>query len=94
MTTTLLNGFLWQDGKPLNYDRTIEKWPCTQTLAPVHEVNSGTFQAPSSVYRELDDGIGQNPYLYAMNKLRSHDIDWPEDFLIAERLVENGLVEV
>ena len=94
MTMTILHGFLWQDGKPLNYDRTTEKWPRTQTLAPVHEVNSGAFLAPSSVYQELDDRIGENPYLYAMNKLTSHDIDWPEDFLIAETLVENGLVEV
>lgn len=92
MTTTAIHGFLWQDKQPLNYDRTIEKWPRTQTLAPVHEVNSGAFLAPADLYRELGDRIGQKPYLYVMDKFTSFDIDWPEDFVIAECLVEKGMV--
>lgn len=92
MTTTANHGFLWQDEQPMNYDRTIEKWPRTQTLAPVHEVNSGAFLAPADLYRELDDRIGRRPYLYLMDKFTSFDIDWPEDFVIAECLVEKGLV--
>ncbi|WP_444989130.1 acylneuraminate cytidylyltransferase family protein [Halomonas mongoliensis] len=92
MTTTAIHGFLWQDEQPMNYDRTIEKWPRTQTLAPVHEVNSGAFLAPADLYRELNDRIGRRPYLYAMDKFTSFDIDWPEDFVIAECLVEKGLV--
>lgn len=92
MTTTAVYGFLWQDEQPMNYDRTIEKWPRTQTLAPVHEVNSGAFLAPADLYRELDDRIGRRPYLYLMDKFTSFDIDWPEDFVIAECLVEKGLV--
>lgn len=92
MTTTAIHGFLWQDEKPMNYDRTIEKWPRTQTLAPVHEVNSGAFLAPADLYRQLHDRIGRRPYLYVMSKFTSFDIDWPEDFVIAECLVEKGLV--
>lgn len=93
MTTTEIHGFLWQDEQPMNYDRAIEKWPRTQTLAPVHEVNSGAFLAPADLYRKLDDRIGRRPYLYAMDKFTSFDIDWPEDFVIAECLVEKGLVK-
>lgn len=92
MTTTAIHGFLWQDEQPMNYDRTIEKWPRTQTLKPVHEVNSGAFMASASLYREMDDRIGRHPYLYTMDKLSSFDIDWPEDFVMAECLVEKGLV--
>lgn len=92
MTTTAIHGFLWQDEQPMNYDRTIEKWPRTQTLAPLHEVNSGAFLAPAALYRELDDRIGRRPYLYAMDKFTSFDIDWPEDFVVAECLVEKKLV--
>ncbi len=92
MTTTEIHGFLWQDEQPMNYDRTIEKWPRTQTLAPVHEVNSGAFLAPADLYRELDDRIGRRPYLYALDKFTSFDIDWLEDFVIAECLLERGLV--
>ncbi|MGM0562339.1 MAG: cytidylyltransferase domain-containing protein [Pseudomonadota bacterium] len=74
MSTTLIHGFLWQDEQPMNYDRAIEKWPRTQTLKPVHEVNSGVFLASADLYRELDDRIGKRPYLYEMDKLTSPDI--------------------
>lgn len=94
MTTTLLHAFLWQDGIPINYDRSVEKWPRTQTLTPVHEVNSGAFIAHSEIYKNLDDRIGNKPYLYGMDKIISHDIDWPEDFVIAEALAEKGLVKL
>ena len=92
MTTTVIHGFLWQDEHPMNYDRSIEKWPRTQTLKPVHEINSGIFLASASIYRDLDDRIGQRPYLYELDKFTSFDIDWPEDFVIAECLVERELV--
>lgn len=94
MTVTELYGFLWQNKKPMNYDRQQEKWPRTQTLAPIHEVNSGVFLASSDVYHRLDDRIGERPYLYVLDKLTSHDIDWPEDFVIAECMVEKGLVDL
>lgn len=92
MTTTAIHGFLWLDEQPMNYDRALEKWPRTQTLKAVQEVNSGAFLAPAKIYRELDDRIGLRPYLYGMDKLTSLDIDWPEDFVIGECLVEKGLV--
>lgn len=92
MTTTAIHGFLWQGGQPMNYDRIIEKWPRTQTLKTVDEVNSGVFLAPADLYRQLDDRIGRRPYHYQMDKFTSFDIDWPEDFVIAECLLEKGLV--
>ena len=94
MSVTELYGFLWQDGQPMNYDRTQEKWPRTQTLTPVHEVNSGVFLASSLVYRELNDRIGNRPYLYVLDKLIGYDIDWPEEFVIAECMAEKGLVQL
>ena len=62
MTTTAIHSFLWQDEEPMNYDRSAEKWPRTQTLKAVHEVNSGIFLAPSTIYRELDDRIKKFHY--------------------------------
>jgi CMP-N-acetylneuraminic acid synthetase len=92
MTTTELYAFLWQDGQPLNYDRTLEKWPRTQTLKPVHEVNSAVFIAPSNVYKVIGDRIGRKPYLHTLDKLISHDIDWQDDFILAECMVREKLV--
>lgn len=94
MTVTELYGFLWQHKVPLNYDRQKEKWPRTQTLSPIQEVNSGVFLASSNIYRIFNDRIGEHPYLHVLDKLVSHDIDWPEDFVVAECMAEKGLVKL
>jgi len=87
MTTTLQHAFLWGEDGPINYDRREEKWPRTQTLKPVHEVNSGAFLAPAIVYSKYEDRIGLRPRLYPLNRLVAIDIDWEEDFMIAEQLL-------
>lgn len=92
MSVTCLQSFLWQDGESFNYSRQNEKWPRTQTLKPLYEVNSSAFLASSDIYQGMNDRIGRYPYLYEMDKLTSYDIDWPEDFLVAECLLEKGLV--
>lgn len=94
MTTTLVQNFLWTEDGPVNYDRAVEKWPRTQTLKPLHEINSAAFLAPVSVYHDLEDRIGANPYMFRLEKLMALDIDWEEDFVIAEQALLNGLVKI
>ena len=94
MVTTPIHTFLWSDTGPINYDRTIEKWPRTQTLEPVYEVNSSAFLAPLSIYADCHDRIGLHPRLHAINRLVALDVDWKEDFIIAEQLLLKGLVAV
>jgi CMP-N-acetylneuraminic acid synthetase len=91
MTTTAIRSFLWHANKPLNYDRSLEKWPRTQTLDIVHEVNSAAFIAHSSIYKNGGDRIGANPLLFELDKITSHDVDWPEDFILAELMLKNGI---
>ena len=86
MTTNLIHGFLWNEQGPINYDRTKEKWPRTQTIEPIHEINSAVFLANSRIYEKLNDRIGNNPYLYPLDKIRGFDIDWEDDFKIAEAM--------
>ncbi|MFT4253716.1 MAG: acylneuraminate cytidylyltransferase family protein [Caulobacter sp.] len=90
MGVTRLNTFLWDNEGPINYDRKVERWPRTQTLRPIYEVNSAIFIAPVEVYRTSGDRIGDNPKLYEIEKKKTVDIDWPEDFEIAERLWAMG----
>lgn len=92
MTTTPLHAFLWSETGPINYDRSVEKWPRTQTLAPVHEVNSAAFLAPREVYVSNGDRIGAHPRLHPLDRLAALDIDWEEDFVIAEQLLSKNLV--
>ncbi|EMK6729028.1 acylneuraminate cytidylyltransferase family protein, partial [Vibrio cholerae] len=94
MTTTLIHGFLWNEDTAINYDRSQEKWPRTQTIEPVHEINSGVFLNSAENYQKFDDRIGSKPFLYTMDKITAHDIDWHEDFIIAEAIAKNGLAKL
>lgn len=86
MGVTKLSTFLWDENGPVNYDREVERWPRTQTLKTLYEVNSAIFIAAVDVYREVGDRIGKKPLLHEVSKEKTVDIDWPDDFLIAERL--------
>ncbi len=94
MTTTPLHAFLWTEAGPLTYDRSVEKWPRTQTLAPVQEVNSAVFLASVDVYARYEDRIGERPNLYPLDRLIALDIDWDHDFVIAEQLLFKNLVAI
>lgn len=87
MTVTPLHGFLWNDAGPINYDRATEKWPRTQTLEPIYEINSAVFLASVNVYDAARDRIGSAPFLYSLDRVTAWDIDWPDDFTIAEQLM-------
>lgn len=84
MGVTRLNAFLWDEKGPINYDRAAERWPRTQTIKPVYEVNSAVFIAPIGIYAGLGDRVGNQPLLYELGKDVALDIDWPDDFVIAE----------
>lgn len=86
MTVTKLQKFIWKDNLPINYCRDREKWPRTQTLEPLWEVNSAAFIAPRNIYKLCKDRIGYSPLLYELNQNSAFDIDWPGDFKIAEAL--------
>lgn len=93
MTTTLIRSFLWNEKGPINYDRAVEKWPRTQTLEPLHEINSGVFLTSAEVYQTRQDRIGASPILYPLDKLAGFDIDWQEDFDFGELLLKSGLAK-
>lgn len=86
MSVTALRTFIWNKERPINYDRTKEKWPRTQTIEPLFEVDSGIFVADVEIYRSMQDRIGQKPFLFENNEIDSFDIDWEEDFFIAEAI--------
>lgn len=86
LSVNKLQTFLWDNKEPINYNREIEKWPRTQTIEPLYEVNSAAFIADIQIYKNLNDRIGKKPYLYELDKIKSFDIDWEEDFEIAEIL--------
>lgn len=94
MTTSLIQSFVWGKNGPINYDRSVEKWPRTQTIQPLHEINSAVFLSSVDIYTNKKDRIGDKPKLYPLNKVEGLDIDWPEDFEIAECLLNAKLTSI
>jgi len=86
MSVTKIQKFLWDNEKPINYDKSKEKWPRTQTIEPIYEINSGAFIADIEIYKSLNDRVGDRPFLYELNEKQAFDIDWEDDFEIAEIL--------
>ena len=83
---TELKNFLLNDKGQLINNTTELPWPRTQDLAPLYEINHAVFLAPRQIYIEQRNRLGTCPKLYVMDKIRSMDIDWEEDFVIAEAL--------
>lgn len=94
MSVTLLRKFLfYKNGRSVNYDRSIELWPRTQTLSPIYEANSAFFINSIDNYNLYKDRIGKSPYFYELDQIKSFDIDWEEDFKIAEVIYKQILSE-
>lgn len=79
----LRNFLLNSEGRLVN-NTTNLLWPRTQDLEPLYEINHAVFLAKREVYTEQKNRIGQKPLLHIMDELHSKDIDWEEDFKIAE----------
>ena len=86
MTVNTVQTFLWNNNGPINYDRKVEKWPRTQTLKPIFEINSGVFLANKNIFLKTNDRIGKKPFMYKLNKLEGFDVDDKDDFTIAENM--------
>lgn len=83
--TELKNFLLDADGRLVN-NTTPLPWPRTQDLAPLYEINHTVFLAPRTVYVEQRNRLGRRPKLHIMDRISSLDIDWEEDFKIAESM--------
>jgi len=76
--------FAWFKGRPLNYD--LKHIPRTQTIEPVMVETSAFFMFRREVWTELHQRIGLNPYFAKVDKIEGVDIDWPDDFSLAEKI--------
>ena len=79
--------FAWYNGKPLNYD--LKEIPRTQTIEPIFVETSAFFMFKRDVWKIHKQRIGFNPYMSIVDKIEGVDIDWPEDFDLAEMMVKS-----
>ena len=86
--TELKNFLLNKDGELINNTTDIP-WPRTQDLEALYPINHTIFLAKREVYVEQRNRIGKKPMLHIMDEMHSFDIDWPNDFTIAEIIYKN-----
>lgn len=74
--------FLWQNGKPLNYD--INVTPKSQDLPNIVSLNFGVTIIQRRSMLERKNVVGYKPAFFELDKIESIDIDELIDFKIAE----------
>lgn len=89
ISVTPFQNFLWnkEENDIINRNGLL-RWPQTQDLKKLYEINSAIFLSHRSIYEKDGDRVGKKPFLFEMNKIQSLDIDWEEDFKIAESVYE------
>ena len=77
--------FVWYKGKTLNYD--LKEIPRTQTIEPIFVETSAFFMFKRDIWKVYKQRIGFKPYIAEVDKIEGVDIDWPEDFEFAKRII-------
>lgn len=81
--------FLWRNGEPLNFDPA--NLPRTQDLEPIYRETSGVYVFKKEVFLKYGRRIGINPFIKCVEFKEAVDIDNPEDFELAEALININL---
>lgn len=76
--------FLWQNGSPMNFD--IQHFPRTQDLVPIYSEAPGAYVFTKETFKKYDRRVGIKPYIHEVSEVESRDIDYPEDFEIANAI--------
>lgn len=77
--------FTWFNGKPLNY--SLKDIPRTQTIEPVYVETSAFYIFRREVWTEMGQRIGNTPHMAIIDQIEGIDIDYPEDFEFASKVV-------
>lgn len=80
---------MWYDRKPLNFDAT--NIPRTQDLPVYYNEVSAAYVFKKEIFEKLHRRIGENPYICEVSGYECVDIDYPEDFEIANAIYMNLL---
>ena len=86
-TAEKLQNLLWSENKPLNFN--AENIPRTQDLTPIYNEVSAAYVFKKETFKNLHRRIGLNPYICEVSAVEATDIDYPEDFEIANVLYMN-----
>lgn len=80
-----IQDYLWMDGEPMNFDAT--NVPRSQDLKPIYRETSGIYVFTKEVFNRYHRRIGGHPFVKAVSYKEAVDINNPEDFELAEALL-------
>jgi len=80
---TEIREHLWKEGKPFNF--TIEDPPRTQDLVPLY-AETGLFMYQKEVFLSTETRYGKNPYFMILDKIESVDINYRDDYELAQAI--------
>lgn len=86
-----LQNFLWQDGRPLNF--SVDNVPRTQDLEPIYLEATGAYVFRKEVFEKYHSRVGKTPYIHEVSEIEARDIDYEEDFKIADAIYMNIIKE-
>lgn len=90
MSVKKIQNFIWSKETDDLINRITDvKWPRTQDLAPLYEIDSAFFIASKDVYLSNQDRIGIKPFLMEQLGHKSFDVDWEADFEMAELIYKH-----
>lgn len=84
-----IQNFLWKNQKPLNFK--LNDPLRTQDMEPIYMELSTPYIFTKKTFQQYHSRSGVNPYICEANEIEAIDIDYPEDFELANAVYCNIL---
>ena len=84
-----IQNFLWEESKPLNF--VLNDPPRTQDMKPIFMELSTAYVFTYETFIKYHSRSGVNPYICECSEIEAIDIDFPEDFELADTVYSNIL---
>lgn len=85
-TAEKIQDFIWSEGNPLNFD--AKNVPRSQELPIFYRETSGAYVFQKEVFEKHKQRIGKNPKIIEVPQKEMIDINYLEDFQMAEKMLD------
>lgn len=86
-----LRTFMWKEGKPINFDP--DHFPRTQDLPTIYGETSIAYVFTKESFLKHNRRLGSKPYIKEVSKIEAIDIDYPEDFEMANAIYKEIILK-
>ncbi len=76
-----IQNFLWENNVPMNFE--LDNPPRTQDMKPIYMELSTPYVFTKKTWEEYHARSGKKPYICEVSEIEAIDIDYPEDFELA-----------